>query len=265
MKKIALWATTIFMLGAFLGGRTFAESLENHSSVQTTPISYVGQAFRATGATMTGYEVHDWSTLTNTFEDQAALRVQELRLTRDIGLTDIQQVSHVDAADHVLVYQGTIHISGASPSQQGAEMATIEMASMRFVSAPSQTVLIVRILETGSAETSLPVSYDEVERIIKEAGGQAQVNVTLFGTIHQMLSPQKRGQIVLHALRNVDARAAGSMADRYTTSTSAYAANWGDAIMAGTQPMNLQIAMHENGYSQTTRVLVGSPIITVEY
>jgi hypothetical protein len=51
----------------------------------------------------------------------------------------------------------------------------------------------------------------------------------------------------------------------YTTSVAGYATRVLHSVLAGGQPVNLQVALHENSYRNCTKVLVGSPIITVEY
>ncbi|MFF2877326.1 YwmB family TATA-box binding protein [Gottfriedia sp. NPDC057991] len=48
-------------------------------------------------------------------------------------------------------------------------------------------------------------------------------------------------------------------------SVSAYTEQWNDALVANGKKINLQIAIRENNVDKSTTIIIGTPIITVEY
>ncbi len=256
MKKLAMLATVLLMGAAYMSGKALAT---NELTKSGNPVTYALHAFATTHARETGFEVHDWSTLSRQFESESTIRHEATVLAKGLGLTSLKHYEHIDAHDHVFLWSGTFHAANDPAT------ATVEIASMRFIDAPSQTVLIERIVKNTTSQALVPLSYDAIRKSVLLAHGDLDINVMLFGSLSGQLSTSARAGIVLHVLSAVNATPVGTMTDSYTTSTSAYASGAAPSLLSGAQPVNLQVALHENSYKHDTRVLVGSPLITVEY
>ncbi|NDI35166.1 YwmB family TATA-box binding protein [Chengkuizengella sediminis] len=53
--------------------------------------------------------------------------------------------------------------------------------------------------------------------------------------------------------------------DKRTISNSYYSPNLNTKILSGSNPMNLQVALHQNSLNDEWQLTIGSPIITMEY
>ncbi len=280
MKKLALMGLAVLLTASYLTGQTMA-SVWRPGAGRTVP--FLTKAFDATHSRLTGFEVHDWSTLHDGFSSVAVLTRAAKRLAQKMDVSSLHLYTHDGPRDHVAVWTGFWQAGKQTARMQ----ATVEMASLSFPDAPAQTVLILRLLASGPSypgtraghlqarsaalrsEMGLfrdfAAAYRTVRTTAAASGGNALVNATLFGVLPGLLNTAHRGAVVRAAYAAVHAQPLQSMVYAYTTSIAGYAADGGSPALAGSQGVNLQVALHENSYNRSTRVLVGSPIITVEY
>lgn len=263
MKKLALMGLAGLLMASYLTGQAVASRLRPDSGAM---VPFLTQAFVATHSRPTGFEVHDWSTLRSGFSSVATLTKDSKRLAQEMGVSAPHLYTHNGSHDHVALWTGIFTVG----KQKTRLQATVEMASMSFPDAPAQTVLILRLLASAPRSSTelyrnFAVAYRTVRTCAAAAGGSAVVNATLFGVLPRLLNMERRGAVVRAAYAAVHAQPLQTMVYTYTTSVAGYAAEGGQSVPAGGQPVNLQVALHENSYSKSTRVLVGSPIITVEY
>ncbi|MHB1628334.1 MAG: YwmB family TATA-box binding protein [Bacilli bacterium] len=280
MKKLALMGLAVLLTASYLTGQTMA-SVWRPGAGRTVP--FLTKAFDATHSRLTGFEVHDWSTLHDGFSSVAVLTRDAKRVAQEMGVSSPHLYTHDGSRDHVAVWSGFLQSGKGTVRMQ----ATVQMASLSFPHAPAQTVLILRLLASGPSYPGerggrLPVrssapgsemglfrdfaaAYRTVRTAAAASGGNAVVNATLFGVIPALLNTAHRGAVVRAAYAAVHAQPLQAMVYAYTTSIAGYAASGGSPALAGSQRINLQVALHENSYNRSTRVLVGSPIITVEY
>jgi len=262
MKKLAAVAAMLGMVGAYTSGQTVAHAWDAQSSSppSASPVHYVETAFAATRAHFTGYEVHDWTTLNDAFLSQQAVHRLSHELAMKLHLSQPRLYQHQDSRDHVALWSGTVVVQGLSLQ------STVEVASLDIPNAPAQTVVILRVLGGGNAQATLDRVYAAVDGLADAIGGHAQVNATLFGALPGLRTGEERSAAIRRAFAAVGAQELQPMQSPYTTSVAGYAPQATVATaQAGQQTLNLQVALHADGYKSVTRVLVGSPIITVEY
>lgn len=258
MKKLALMGLAVLLMASYMSGQTFARAIRPGPGHTT---AFLTQAFAATHSRLTGFEVHDWSTLYDGFSSVATLTRNSKRLAQEMDIASAHLYTHDGPHDHVAMWTGVFAVG----TQKTRMQATVEMASMSFPDAPAQTVLILRLWAKSASYRDFAAAYRTVRTTADSSGGSAVVNATLFGVLPGLLNTAQRGAVVREAYAAVRARPLQTMVYTYTTSVAGYAVSGGRSVLAGRQPVNLQVALHENSYSQSTRVLVGSPIITVEY
>ena len=263
MKKLAIMGAVLGMLTSYVTGQALAQRFVSPSQV-TVP-AYLEKAFAATRSQLTGYEVHDWTTLSASFLPERQLRQADREVAVRLGVRHLKLYAHSDPHDHVALWTGTYAANPVRGARAEDVKATVEMASLAFADAPSQTVLIVRLLASTNKEAGFAAAYAAVARVADKVTGHAEINATLFGSIPRLLDTHARAKRIHSAFIAAGARPLQSMTYTYTTSVSGYGAGGVPALHAGKQNINLQVALHENGYKDVTRVLVGSPIITVEY
>ncbi len=259
MRKLVVMAAAAACLAAWGTGRTWAAHQAQADAPQRV-CSYIEQAFAATGAVYSGFEIHDWTTLSNTFDGETALQATAKRLAVSLGGKGLHYYGHVDPRDHVALFTGTY---GARDN------LSVELASMRLTD--PQTVLVVRIWRQGStspgaqAFARLPGMYAAVAQAVQSIGGRPMINASLFGHLALLAPPAKRAEVIRGAFGAAGAEPLQPMVLPYTTSVAGFSGAGVPYILGGSQKLNLQVALHEDNFNHYTRVLVGSPILTVEY
>lgn len=251
LKKLAALVALLGMFGSYTSGQALAHAF---SPQEGAPIAYVQAAFAATKAKLTGYEVHDWTTINNTFMPEKAVTALGKQLAVKLAVTDLRLYPHVDSRDHVALWSGKVH----------GLAATVEVASMAIPGAP-QTVIVLRLVDSGDDGASFAASYRAIRAAVRSIGGTLEENATLFGELAHPLSESARARVIGSAFARAGAAELQPMQSTYTTSVAGFGAENIPFELAGAQKINLQVALHANSYNNVTRVLVGSPIITVEY
>ncbi len=259
MKKLVLLGLATVAVMSFSVGQTFAHAMHK-PAVNDTP-QFVERAFAATHAHMTGFEVHDWTTLHNKFYPVSTLVTEAKKVALQLGMTHMHLYTHQDAIDHVAQWSGTVNFGSHAKNVT----TTVEMASLTFPHAPAQTVMILRYLGSTSEEQAFATAYVRLDHTATVAGGVPKVNGTLFGNVPGLQDIHARAMQIAAAYRAVAATPSQTMTYRYTTSIAGFGAASVPNLVAGQQLVDLQVAMHENSFTHNTRVLVGSPIITLEY
>jgi hypothetical protein len=280
LKKISVWALIVAAGLACIGARTaIAQTVAPPDSIaqqgagvsamsaahpladaRTAPDLAV-RAFTATGARLTDIEVHDWSTVSQRFASMRALTALALRAAQLLGLRQAHFWQRETRGERVVQLTGWFRGTAGQPSLA----LSIEAASMRFVGSPAQTVLALRIYGAAHDVTSLAVAYRALAQAVAAAGGTADLNATLIGRLPRGYSTTAQQALERKAWSAVTGRILQRFTGTYTTSDAGYAPWRAPAVVTGGQRLDLQVAFHRNNYAQMTKVLVGTPMITVEY
>ena len=260
MKKISLVAIAVVCLIAYhLGQKVASASVE---SSPTSAASLVATAFAATGAKLSEYEVHDWTTLQNKALTLSQLEAIGKQAAKVLAISTKPTWTRTSAGESTVLYAVHQVKKGANRSLQ----ATIELMSMKFPNVTPQTVLVIRELVTTTNGFTMHDTYQRVQSAVLAAGGQPHLNVTMVGDLSGQLNTSARASVVQHVFACTGGTPLQGMQDAYTTSTSGDVPNFtGPSIRSGRQNLNLQVALHKRDYQKDTKVLVGSPIITIEY
>ncbi|MCY0869336.1 MAG: YwmB family TATA-box binding protein [Firmicutes bacterium] len=280
MKKISVWAAMILAALAFAGARAAAAQglaplvgatrpgVSGSATAAGWPLADAGKApllavraFTATGARLTDIEVHDWSTVSDHFATERALLELALREAQLLGLRRAHLWQRQTRGERVVQLTGQFQGAGSDRSLSLA----IEAASLRFVGSPAQTVLAMRIYGTAHDLASLGVAYRALAEAVAQAGGTADLNATLIGSLPHVYSSTGQRVLEEHAWSAVNGRILQRFSGTYTMSDAGYAPWAAPAVVASGQTLDLQVAFHRNNYAQMTKVLVGTPMITVEY
>ncbi len=223
-------------------------------------VALVESAFAATGARVTGFEVHDWTILPQATMSVARLRVLGQGIANELQIGTVTPLISKSVTEASVVYVGTMRFAGES----GAVRVTVDLMGMRIPGAPVQTALVIQALANDDGAVS------EVDRRVAAAvqttGATPSINVTMIGLLGKSLATSARAKVIRQSFASVDAREAQSEQDAYTSSVAGCANRiWAPAVRANGQPINLQVALHKRNEFKDTKVLVGSPVITLEY
>ncbi len=262
MKKLKVLAGACLFIALYQAGTMAGQAWANVNHPSFTP-DLVEQAFQATSAHATGFEVHDWTTQNTAFLPVYVLKIEAKDLLYRLFANHITGFSHSDAHQHVSFLSGHTSIKTAT-GKTVPLTATVELASMHLPGQSPQTVLVIRLLSNQHTLAGLHTAFSLLQSVVP-AKGSSNRNVMVFGQLPKMASQGSRTALIHKAFADVQGSATQWSQDAYTTSAAGGSAKGGLSLPVGNQNITLQVAMHANGYNQTTRVLVGSPLITVEY
>ena len=260
MKKISLVAIAVVCLVAYHLGQKVASA--NVESIPTSSVAMVKTAFTATGAKLSEYEVHDWTTLQNKALSLSQLEAIGQKAAMALAISTKPSWTRTTAGESVVMYASQQVHKGANFALQ----ATVELMSMKFPNVTPQTALVIRELVNTTNGNSMSTTYQRVLSAVLATGGQPHLNVTMVGDLSGQLNTSARARVVRHVFACTGGTPLQGMQDAYTTSTSGDVPDFtGPSIRSGRQNLNIQVALHKRDYQKDTKVLVGSPIITIEY
>lgn len=222
----------------------------------TTAASLVLTSFASTGARMTHYVIHDYSEVNGHALSASRLRSISLSLARSMHLQQVHARARATADERWTV------VTGDWPHAS----VQVILTSLRGRGGATATVLIIRADAAADAGlSSFTSQVKTVQQVVLAHGWVTQLSAYVQGTLPHTLSQAQAGQVASAALDAVQARSVEGLRTTHETSVSAYSPLAVNFIRTGTQRMNLQVALHDNGYAGHEDVLVGSPIIVDAY
>lgn len=251
MRKIGFLGLTVCAVVAWIslytGQFTLAESV--------APTAFLEKAFSATGARVEGYGVHHWSILNHELMSTDQLKRMAAKLNATLQLRDTREWVYDQGDQRVFQLQGW---------WPGGTSGVLVITSLKTDSQPD-TTLVLRVEHTGPGTDGLAAAYDRVKQTVASAGQTPRIDSCLYGSLSVRMSETERQNRIAQALASVRAKEVEALRTPLVTSVSAYSPQTKEYILTGGKKMNLQIAVHDDAYGNKTRVVVGTPIVTVEY
>ncbi|MDI3256891.1 MAG: YwmB family TATA-box binding protein [Kyrpidia sp.] len=251
MRKIGFLGLAVCLVAAwaslYAGRFTLAEAV--------TPTAFLEKAFAATGAHVEGYSLHHWSVWNHQFMSADQLKQEAAKLNRTLQFKDTREWVY-DQGDQ-RVYQ----LRGWWP---GGISGMLVLTSLN-TGAQTDTTLVLRVERPGPSTDGLASAYDRLKATVQAAGLTPRIDTCLYGSLDDRMSETERQNRLAGALAAVRAREVEALRTSLVSSVSAYSPLMKEYIFTGNKKMNLQIAVHDDAYGNKTRVVVGTPIVTVEY
>jgi TATA-box binding len=227
------------------------------SSDQTHDMAdLVSKAFTSTGAKQTGYSVHDWSVIDEQYHTKQDLQALGERLNKTLQIHN--PVTYESANGSQNVYQ----IRGNWDSKTSISMM---LTSMLFPGKNPQTTLVIRAESSAQGLRELPTYIDQIKKTIALTNARPQISTCIQGFLSDRMNTVERNQLISKTLSSVNANELEGVRSDLVASISGYSPMSQDFITTNGKKMNLQVAIHYDSYRHQTQVLVGSPIVTIEY
>jgi hypothetical protein len=281
MKKIFTLAVLIFVLSyvlpqgvsaanpiaAFRNTLTGLVPIQSRNSLHTdepatsdtTPsldsASFILKSFRATGAVPSGYVIHNWSQLNQTFTPEATLSRIADKLASELGLRGVKRYQHQDDRESYVRVLGT---------GKSGQTLSITLASLKGIMAGT-TILTIHDYAYGQKLDGLHEDLMRIRNMLVYQGIKPQISACILGTVSARMNDVHEFRLISKALTVVGAHRIEGVESELVDSISAYSPIAPAFIVTNGQKMNLQVAVHYDSYHQRTNVLVGTPIITVTY
>jgi nitrogen regulatory protein PII-like uncharacterized protein len=137
--------------------------------------------------------------------------------------------------------------------------------TIRILSTGTETYIIYEVKGTGWGNHSKEYIQETVSKTINDIFHQ---NVTIFSCIMGEFDDKMNEALPVYAnalLTAFQAEEVEKLEENSFISTSAYTPMFNESIEGTSGAMNLQVGIREEGLGGKTTVVVGTPIITIEY
>lgn len=213
------------------------------------------RAFDTSTAEAEGYYVHNWSVVNNTYMSMKELQQMAERLNSTLQIPDAQ-VNKIDD-EHQHIYQ----LYGRWDPRTTVSLV---LATMDLEKQP-QTVLVIKVERESNRVQDITRSIEKVKETTKSIGVAPQISTCIKGFYSDRIESTERNQLIQRIFASVNAGEIEGIRSELITSVSGYSPLSKEYIKTNEKRMNLQVAMHYDAYQKKTRILVGSPIVTIEY
>jgi hypothetical protein len=221
-------------------------------------VKFLTDAWRATGATVSGYEIHLWQPVARDTAGDAAMAAVIDTIRQEFRLDD-EKCKKVQANGERL-----LEVTGKW--QDGTQVTALLTSWDEGISGP-RTVLVVRAEnQTGSIRgfaADLAAIHSASNAV--PTGSTSEISACLQGFLDDRIVGVAADRLVSAALRAVGATPVEGMSTATETSISGYSARESTYIITSGRRMNIQVAVHPDTYHQRTNLLIGTPIITSSY
>lgn len=240
---------SIISLSTWLIGKSYAKSLQTGELLNT--------AFAATGAQVEAYSIHNWSVLNDTFIDPAIVQSSAEQVAGALKIQSPTVYQHAD--DTQRVYQ----LFGKWDAQ--TTVAVIVNSMRQTQPAWAQTSLVIRIEYEGNDSQGLQQAISRVRAAVNKTGAKPQISTCIKGFLNDRMDGMERDRLISNTFQTVQASETEAMRTDMLTSVSGYSKLSDEYITTNAKRMNMQMAVHYETYQKKTQVLIGSPILTIEY
>ena len=209
----------------------------------------LAQAFGASGAEFTEWQMVAWSKLNQKVNDSAALVQKGKTLTDKLGMSQSgERLTEENDFKNYLIL-GTI----------GVVQVEILMQTL-----PEATYLVVTL--TGdNGEGELSANQKRLEEAFAGESQTVSMNTLITGTIDGALSNKEAEKLLNQVFASVDAKIMEKTKDETYYSYTGYQPNLPQKVLSGARDVNLQVAISFDEEKKQTLFYLGSPLLFGQY
>lgn len=257
MKRTIVWAVGGVLAFTIFGHVLPAMASNPDTSVPRKEAEYLAQGFNATGAKATGFVIHDYSTVNQQFMSVSDLQNLAETMVADFGLTNVKAGKRVGQDEHI------IQLSGTWSKQTSV---SIVLSSFHMTDGmPDSTILVLRAKTETSNLAELAPQMSAISTELQRLRISSQLDAYITGYVKPKLSQQQTDHVISKAFVTVKAERTEGLSSTLVSSISGYSPEGPTYILSNGKKMNLQVALHWDGYNHQTNVIVGTPIIIDPY
>ena len=228
---------------------------ENVPVVLNEPLA---AAMQATGAELSEISVNGWAKLPAGKLNEAELTIMAEQAMQALGYAE-----------------GEYRLTAGTARQQQAVRAVADEHDRQVTviaeqlilgdNRPVEVYIVINVEMKSQEEKAISEVNDRIGQIITDFGGRPQISTCLVGWLDGKLVKDDWDKRIADAFAVIDANVISTNStDQYISSTgfSPLLGNW---LKIGGSRMNVNAAMRYNSYDNRTYVIIGSPVITIEY
>lgn len=233
------------------------------TSSATDPLAhYIEAAFAVTHATVDGYEIHNWSQISNNFQNSRQISQTVDRLGQELEIQNSKTISHTMEGDG---QSGETFYELYGTWADGTAV-TVTESSFRMPN-PSQdeTILIIRADSSSQNLASFDSGIQKMRKALASINARPQISACIEGFRDARMSGGQENGLIADVFSTVHANKVEGVQTSDVTSISGYSTELPQYILTAGQKMNIQVGLHYDSAHQRTNVVIGAPIITVTY
>lgn len=252
MKKLAY---TVLLICLIIGV-IYAYPVNSSFAKEMHMGDMLNHAYEATQADPTGYYVHDWSVVNASFVGMEELMTMAKQVNTVLQIPNPQEYKSQIGKQNVYQLHG----------KWGADTdVSLIFNSMNLEEHPAQTTMVIKIEREGRNVKDITQSIEKVKKSAAKISVTPQISTCIKGFMDDRIKPTDRDQLIKRVFSSVHANEIEGIRSDLLTSVSGYSPLTKEHIMTNEKKMNLQIVVQWDEYQKRTLVLVGSPIVTIEY
>jgi hypothetical protein len=252
MRKLVSYICMIVMA---VGMVTLVTSQGTKAAMEN-PSSVLEQAFQATDAQVEQYSVRGFAVKKNQWMEWEDV----FRLAQDLAAS--MNIRNIKQENTKQADENQVRLYGQWDDQTHIMVSVLSMKKSQM---DVQTIMIIKVDRQGNSLRELKTIQERLRYTSLLYGIPMEISTTLQGTIAAQLSEKQQEQIIHRVFGEVGAKEVEGLRSPKVTSISAYTPKIAEHIVSMQRPINLQVAAHFDQYRQKTHVVIGSPVITVEY
>jgi hypothetical protein len=214
------------------------------------------QAFDASSAEAEGYSVHNWSVVNQQFVEMNELVKMAKKMNEALQIPNPQEYKNSELQQRIYQLHGKWDDSAD---------VTLILNSMNLEGQQPQTTLVVKVERRSKNVRDITDTINRVRETVREVGATPQISTCIKGFLNDRIKITDRDQLIKRVFSSVKAKEVEALRSDQLTSVSGFSAVTKERIWTNGKPMNLQVVVQWDNYQKRTRVLVGAPIITLEY
>lgn len=252
MKKIGIIGILFCLIIGVIGYMSAQQAVTTASDTG----GFLSAAFAATEAEVEGYSVHNWSVIDRDYKSLEELKALGQQLNETFGLEQAQETAEHEGDKNSYALRGT---------WKDGSQAQLVLSSLKFQDHAPQTVLVLRVEQETNDLGEFNRSIQLVRDTATRAGTVPQISTCIKGLLADKMKDGETNALISKVFGKVNAKEVEGVRSDIVSSVSGYSPLTKDYIVTNGNKMNLQVAVHYDEQQQKTRVLVGSPIVTIEY
>ena len=247
MQRVIVLISTAAWIFAVFSRLVSATANNFGASAAQREAAYLTKSFAATGAKSSSFLIHDYSTVNQRCMASKEFLTLAGKMSYNLGLTHVTAGQHVGKNEHILQLAGTWsnHMN-----------ASIVLSSFHMTDGmPDSTILVLRAQSDAGDLPELAHHMSAIANELKHLRIPVNLDPYITGYIQPLLSQEETNQVITKAFDTVDAKRIEGVTSNLVTSISGYSPE-GPTYIMSKEKMNLQAALHWDGYNRHPSVVV---------
>lgn len=233
--------------------------------------TFLLQAFAASGATPTGYLIHDWTQVNQKFVSLTQLQSWAGNISQYLAISSPHAVTRRTKGENFYEIYG----AGPGNTQVRVVLSSFQFGKTQDTGATistsqsalgqAETLLVISLQQNDAHLAGLTTDWERMDQTLTQANWVPQISACIEGFRNDRMGDGQRVRWANLVLQNVHAVRVEGLTLHNVTSISGYSQGQDIAILANGHPINVQVAAYYNAYRHHTNVLVGTPVITIPY